>query len=108
MDPTVDLEDELLKAFPPSGPDSGVSFALLSLAKGEEKSGVPERESLPGRFGLELVDNLFRPLEIEPLLDRRIPSSSTLGVGLLVELVDARRTLLPRRLRSRSTVRGRG
>lgn len=36
FDPTVDLDDEFLNTFPPSGPESGVCVALLSLARGDE------------------------------------------------------------------------
>ncbi|KAI6750926.1 hypothetical protein HG530_014376 [Fusarium avenaceum] len=48
---------------------------------------------------------------MEPLLDRRtvgFSSPSTVGNGLRVELIEERRTLLPRRLRSRSTAMCRG
>jgi uncharacterized protein YuzB (UPF0349 family) len=89
--------DEYLCSFPMAS-----KVALLSRANGEGISGVTERESFTGRFGFELVESFFRRPDTEPQLGLRVTgwSSSIVGVWLLEELMDDRRTLLPRRLRS--------
>jgi hypothetical protein len=96
----------LRRSLPPSGPES--ASTLLSLDSGEGNSGVTDLESGVGLLGLEIeAFFLRRSLDaVDALLAFREmtwPSSvSATGVGLRDELVEPRRTLLLRRLRSLS------
>lgn len=97
-----------LRSLLPLLPSVSVSAVrlLLSLDKGDETSGVMDRES--DLFDLDPEGGRLRSLS-EPLLGRRAswPSDmSNMDAWLLVELIDDRRTLLLRRLRSLSTMEG--